>query len=354
MNTPVIAETVKLAVNGELWTRIDDLQAAPPEVPVRDPSLPPGATAAASPHPTPKVFTVDRESGRVQVGSGLKGARPPAGVQIVASYAYGGGRAGNLGIAAIRTSPQLPAGFKVTNPLPTWGGDEGESPADAERNIPNYLQNGHRAVSSADFVDIVQHTPGIDLGRVEVLPVTDPGVVNLLVIPNDPQKPEAPLPNRLFLDAICNYLEPRRLLTTEVVVQGPTYVGLSVSIGIDVVPGRDIAPVREAVKQAIRDFLSPLHGGPNAPNGSGWPLSKTVESIDLWVQAVRVDGVSRVRGVTMWDSASTKQDQIPIRGLQLPRLDQVGVNLGDPDDLTTPDTPPAQKRVAVPVLPQSC
>lgn len=354
INTPVIPETVQLAVNGERWTRIDDLLAAPPEVPVKDPTLPPGSAPPAGQSIDPQVFAVDRESGRVRFGTGLKGARPPAGSQIIASYAYGGGRAGNVGIGSIQNSPQLPAGFKVSNPLPTWGGDEGETPADAERNIPLYLKTGQRAVSSDDFTYIVQQTPGINLGRVEVLPVTDPGVVTLLVIPVDPQNPQGPTPNRLFLDSICNYLEPRRLLTTEVIVQGPTYVGLSVSIGMDVVPGRDIAPVREAVKQAIRDFLSPLTGGPNAPKGTGWPLSKAVESMDLWVQAVRVDGVSRIRGVTMWDSTGAKQTRIEISGLELPRLDQVGANAGDPEDLTAQPAPPAQKRVPVPVLPATC
>lgn len=354
INTPVISETVQLAVNGELWTRIDDLLAAPPEVPVNDPTLPPGSAPPSGQSTNAKVFAVDRESGQIQFGTGLKGARPPAGAQIVASYAYGGGRAGNLGIGSIQNSPQLPAGFKVANPLPTWGGDEGESPADAERNIPLFLKTGQRAVSSDDFVYIVRRTPGISLGRVEVLPVTDPGVVTLLVIPVDPQNPEGPTPNRLFLDSICQYLEPRRLLTTEVIVEGPTYVGLSVSIGLDVMPGRDIASVREAVKQAIRDFLSPLTGGPNAPKGTGWPLSKAVESVDLLVQAVRVDGVSRVRGVSMWDSTGAPQTRIEISGLELPRLDQVGANAGDPDDLTKQPPPPAQKRVAVPVLPPQC
>ncbi len=354
VNRPVIPETVQLAVNGELWTRIDDLMAAPPEVPVTDPSLPPGSAPPASQSSKSKVFAVDRESGQIQFGTGLKGARPPAGAQIVVSYAYGGGRAGNVGIGSIQNSPQLPAGFKVTNPLPTWAGDEGESVTDAERNIPLYLKNGRRAVSSQDFIDIVRRTPGINLGRVEVLPVTDPGVVTLLVIPVDPQNPQGPTPNRLFLDSICSYLEPRRLLTTEVIVDGPTYVGLSVSIGIDVMPGRDIAPVREAVKQAIRDFLSPLSGGPNAPNGTGWPLSKAVESVDLLVQTVRVNGVSRVREIKMWDSTGALQPRIEISGLELPRLDQVGVSLGSADDLTAPQALPPQKRVAVPVLPPEC
>jgi len=357
VNTPVIPDTVQLSVGGELWARIDDLLAAPPEVPVRDPSLAPGTTVATSKSPSAKVFSVDRESGRVQFGFGLKGARPQAGAPIVVSYAYGGGRQGNIGIGAIQSSPQLPPGFKVGNPLPTWGGDEGESVTDAERNIPNYLQTGDRAVSHDDFIDIVWQTPGINLGRLEIVPVSDPGVVMLLVIPNDAQKPEAPVPNRLFLDAICNHLEPRRLLTTEVIVRGPEYQGVWVSIGIEVVPGRDIAPVREAVKAAIREFLSPLKGG---PEGKGWPLSKAVEAMDIWVRAVRVDGVSRVKGLTLWDSTPTKQDSIDITGLRLPRLEQIAVTLGDPEDLAAllaerpQGSEPERKRVPVPVLPPDC
>jgi hypothetical protein len=101
------------------------------------------------------VFTVDRESGAIRFGDGLRGARPPAGASIVANYAFGGGRAGNVGIASIKASPLLPAGFKVANPIPTWGGDEGESVDEAERRIPRFLQHRDRAVSDQDFRDIV-------------------------------------------------------------------------------------------------------------------------------------------------------------------------------------------------------
>src|SRR5271157_2312191 len=154
-NTPVITDSVQLAVNSVLWSQVDDLMAAPPEVPVRDPLLPPGTPMPASRIASPQVFTVDGESGVIQFGNGLHGARPAEGAPVVASYAYGGGSAGNVGIAAIQTSPQLPAGFTVQNPLPTWGGDDGESVTDAEQNIPSYLQNGGRAVSADDFVNIV-------------------------------------------------------------------------------------------------------------------------------------------------------------------------------------------------------
>src|SRR5271165_1463320 len=360
VNTPVIPSTVQFAVNGELWTLVDDLMAAPPEVPVRDPSLPPTASMPASSIPTPKVFTVDGESGMITCGTGLNGARPIAGASVVASYAYGGGAAGNVGIGAIQSSPQLPSGFTVENPLPTWGGDQGESVDDAQRNIPQYLNNGGRAVTAADFQNIVQQTPGISIGRVDVLPLfspdesmSAPGTVTLMVIPQGGYAPE---PDLMFLDAICTYLEPRRLLTTEVYVRGPDYVPLYVSIGIDVTSGQTIATVREAVRQALRNYLSPLAGGPQTNGtGSGWPLSKTVDPKGIIVQALLVPGVSNVRQVLLWDQTMASISQLPLTGLQLPLLAQLNVTPnGDAQDLSAVTAPPSKQRVAVPMLPAEC
>ncbi|HEX8454338.1 MAG TPA: putative baseplate assembly protein [Longimicrobium sp.] len=358
-NVPVLPESVSLAVNGEIWTRTSDLLAAPAEVPVRDPTLPPGAETSAG--GDPRVFAVDRESGVVTFGNGYAGMRPPPGAAIVAAYAYGGGSAGNVGIGAVKTGPLLPAGFKVLNPIPTWGGDDGESTVDAERRIPLSLRNQDRAVSKDDFREIVTATPGISLGRMEVLSTWHPdagapapGVVTLLLIPNDPLRPDAPVPDRLFLQAVCAHLEPRRLVTTEVHLRGPKYVSLSLSVGFDTVPGADLATVREAVKAALRAFLSPLLGG---QEGTGWPLDKPVEDRELWAQVARVAGVASVRGVRMWDEGGTEIATLPIRGLELPRLDRLTVRAGDAEDTGAPTgtgTGAATRRRPVPVVPKSC
>ena len=359
VNKPVLPGSVRLTVGNQLWSRTDDLLAAPPEVPVADPTLPP-RPGSSKPPADPRVFVVDRESGEIRFGDGLRGARPPLGASIVASYAWGGGDAGNVGIGSIKTSPVLPAGFTVSNPLPTWGGAEGETVSEAERNIPKFLRHSDRAVTAEDFKDIVRRAPGVDVGRVDVLPIYHPtlgspapGVVTLMVVPNDPTNPQAPSPSLLFLNAICAWLDPRRLITTEVHVRGPQYVPISVSAGIDVVPGKDIAPVREAVQQAIRLFLSPLAGGQDE---QGWPLQKTVEDREVWARAARVDGVAKVRDVFLYDANTVRQATIEIRGLQLPQLVRVAVAMGDPDDLTTAVSglPSPRKRLAVPVLPQEC
>jgi len=358
-------DTVRLTVNGEPWTRIDDLLAAPPEVPVREVSSKPGTPLRAG--GDPHVFVVDRESGDVRFGDGLRGARPRG--PIVASYAYGGGRSGNVTIGAIATAPQLPAGFAVSNPLPTWGGDEGETAAQGERAIARYIRHRDRAVTPDDFSDIVRRTPGIELGRVDVLPLyhprlgsPSPGVVTLLVVPDDPRRPEAPEPDHLFLEAICRYLEPRRLITTEVHVSGPVYVPVWVSIGIDVVPGYDVAPVREAVKEAVRTFLSPTIGGFETKDrltGEGWPLGKPVEASEVLARVTREQGISKVRPVLLFDGNGAARDQIPIRDLQLPYLQRISVSIGEAENLSTlvsgPPEPQGQiKRVPVPILPEEC
>jgi hypothetical protein len=355
-NTPVVANSVQLAVNGAIWTRVDDITKAAPEVQVQDPSLAPGYTPPAPSYPSTS-YEIDNESGQIQFGDGLRGMRPPYGATIVANYAYGGGSDGNVGIAAIQSSPQLPAGFSVTNPLPTWGGDDGETVTDAEQNIPSYLQNGGRAVSVTDFENIVNQTPGVELGRVEILPlfnpgqpsVSAPGAVTVMVIPDAPGAPE---PDLMFLDAVCSFLDPRRLVTTEVYVRGPQYVGLYVSVGIDVVAGGDIATVREAVRQAVRNYLSPISGG---PSGDGWPLAKTVDPTGILVQALQVDGVSDVRGVSMWDANLVAITQLTISGLQLPNLLQLMVTAGDPQDQSAgTTTPPTPQLISVPMLQPQC
>ena len=228
--------------------------------------------------------------------------------------------------------------------------------SDAERRIPTYLQNGGRAVSMADFQTIVQQTPGVDLGRVEILPLFNPdqpdvpaaGAVTVLVIPDGQG---APAPDLTLLDAVCNYLEPRRLVTTEVYVRGPVYVGISVAIGIDVLAGRDIATVRQAVQQAVRQYLSPI---PSVAGGTAWPLSKTVDPTGILVQGLLVDGVSNVRGVLLWDANKAPINQLAISGIQLPQLLQISVTAGDAQNLAAVETPPAKPRLAVPMLQQQC
>ena len=395
--TPVLPNSARLAVTvrgkTELWGEIDDLLSAGPEVPVPDLRLPPGVAPATN--PLVKVFTVNPEAGEIRFGDGTHGARPPLGAILRAAYDYGMGPQGNVGPNTINTGPALPPGFNVTNPVRTWGGAAAETVREGEKQLSRYLQHRDRLVTTGDFETIVWRTPGVDIGRVDVLPTFNPelslnepgdapGAVTVMVIPRyDPAHPDAPTPDRMFLDAICSYLDPRRLVTTEVFLRGPSYQGIWVSIGVNVVAGTSVAQVREAVKAAILQFLAPLPLNPSGPSDvgallttpsyadqqKGWPLRKPVVGRELMAVASRMPGVLLVNDVLLAQGSKDATPQVPLRGLQLPQVLGIAVTIGEPLSLaqlrgdgtagtsTGQGQPPERdlsKFVPVPVVPEEC
>jgi hypothetical protein len=393
---PVLPETVRITVTTPLgesseWQLIDDLGAAPPEVRVADPRQPPGrrivpakpdADAPLQRDPS-HVFAINAESGEVRFGDGARGARPPEGAVIRASYDYALGAAGNVSAGQITTPSSLPEGFKVANPVDTWGGADAETVAEGEKQIARYLQHRDRLVTADDFRTIVLRTPGVSIGRVEVLPAYHPdhggaevpGVVTLMLVPSyDPLQPDAPLPRKPFLDAICRYLDPRRLVTTEVVLRGPDYRGIWISIGVKVAAGSNDSEVREAVERDIRAFLAPTAGGqqtlPDDPavllgggatSAGGWKLGKAVVALELAAVANRTRGVEFVEeDVLLADTAGPAVPRVEMIGLQLPRILGISVTSGAPMPLDalrgTPSGGVTQTPavVQIPVIPEEC
>jgi hypothetical protein len=385
---PIVPKSVRLIVSplaGETkqWLEVDDLMGAGPEVQVSDPKLPPGAT---SPNNLPtEVFVIDPEAGVIKFGDGLRGKRPPAGAKLRVSYDYGVGSAGNVGAGSINTSPALPAGIRVTNPVRTWNGTEAEKVSDGEKQIASYLQHRDRLVNATDFETITLRTPGVDIGRVEVIPAFSPdlvpnepgdapGAVTLMLIPrNDFKQPDAPVADAIFLNTICRYLNPRRLVTTELFLRGPVYKPIWISVGINVVAGVAIAEVRESVKQDLLNFLAPLQKTSAvsdtltslstpayAATRKGWPLCKPVTARELLAVASRTSGVLLVNDVLIAEATKPQSDQISMSGLELPRVMGITVGIGDPMDLdqlrgqVTPSAAAAPRIVPVPIIPEEC
>lgn len=392
---PVLPGTVSLVTRlgadaPEAWAETDDLAAAPPEVPVADWTAPPGATAAEDDDALVNVFELDPEAGVLRFGDGLRGRRLPRGARVYASYEYSAGAAGNVPEGAIDGAPQLPSGFSVINPVRSWGGADAETVDTGEKQIRRYLNHRDRLVSPADFHSIVCRTPGVQIGRVEVLPAyhpdlgasepgSAPGVVTLMAIPLlDPGQPDAPRSDRLFLNALCRYLDPRRLVTTELVVRGADYKGIWISVGVEVAGGVSVAEVVESVKVRLRALLAPI--GPDgceppasvasvSTTGStlpsrGWPLRTAVASRVLLAEAARVPGVLSVAGVLLAEGSRAASDVVEMSGLELPRVLGISVVAGEPipiDALRGTGTPgtggsgdTGSRLLPVPVVPETC
>jgi hypothetical protein len=351
-NTPVLPQSITVVVQDTdagsttLWRSTDDLLSA---------------------GRNDQVFSLDAEAGQIQFGDGLRGARPLG--RILASYEYGGGRQGNIGIGGVNSSRdlRLQGGYKITNPIPTSGGDFGETIEEGEQRIPLVIRHRDRLVTAEDFKDIAWRTPGVDLGRVEVLPLfrpgqppseNAPGIVTLMVIPRfDAISPYWPIPDRLFLGRVCDYLDPRRLVTTEIYVRGPEYVPVYISVGIKVQGGYFPDVVRQTVSDRLNGYLSALPLG--GPEGLGWPLKKRLIQKDLEAVVTRVAGVEFVNELKLGVTTPVEVTDANLISLQLPKLAGLAVTEGEPEQLSAlagqisqPGALP--KVVPVPVSKKTC
>lgn len=343
---PVLPATVQLQVE-ELdgfrdWTEVETFVASGPD---------------------DRHYTVDHTAGAVSFGGTVAGRVPQIGERIrVLTYRYGGGVAGNVPAGAV-TAVTGVAGVKVTNPTPAVGGADSVSLADALDAIPAEVHRRDRAVIAEDFRDLAAEVTGV--ARAETLPLLHPdtplvqaaGVVSVVIFPDeDRRNPNAPSPDLGLLRRVANYLDQRRLVTTELYVIPPTYRQLSVSVGVQVREGYQVDAVRRWVELILRQYLAPLP--PLGPDGYGWPLGRAVRRAELEAVAVQVEGVEFLQGLRLAVPSSTgpvDETLVTLQRWEAPELiDITVVGGGEPLPPGTPYAPPPPPKIPIPLPPDVC
>jgi uncharacterized phage protein gp47/JayE len=140
-----VQSTLFVTVNGALWAE--------------QPTL-----AASAPHDQVFSTTLDTsDKTTVVFGDGFNGARPPSGINnIHARYRKGLGTSGNLPSGALQLLvDSLPGVQKVTNPLPSAGGEDPDNIAQIRRRVPASLRTFGRAISTPDYAALALSYPGI-------------------------------------------------------------------------------------------------------------------------------------------------------------------------------------------------
>jgi hypothetical protein len=311
--------------------------------------------------------TLDPEAGVVTFGNGVQGMAPQIGQMIRATeYRYGGGAAGNVASGSLSKLPSSST-VQVNNDLPLHGGADSEAIADALDRIPGELRRNDRAVTASDFEELALQTPGAAVGRADCLPLFyapqllegKAGVVSVVVWPqSDPQHPNAPLPDRNLLQSVCQWLDQRRLVTTELYVIPPTYRKVAVAVGLQVAAGFGTEAVRRWVELVIRQYLAPLP--PYGPDGDGWPLGRRVFGPELQAAALQVEGVDYLVGLDVagWDDASQTwiTGEVDLNSWEVPELAEITVVAGPqltPGQAIGPVTPP-KLPVPIPIIREVC
>ncbi|HEX3145207.1 MAG TPA: putative baseplate assembly protein, partial [Pyrinomonadaceae bacterium] len=318
---PVLARSLKLDVEeGQRWVEWSEVD------------------GFYSSQPDDRHFVVDLEVGEVRFGNGLQGLAPQIGQRIRArEYRYGGGVEGNVAAKGISKLVEFPD-IKAANPLAARGGAAAESIREGLSRIPGELRRRDRAVTATDFQELAIATPGADVGRAECLPRFHPqfrspspppekaGVVSVVIWPReDSRSPNAPVPDRAMLRAVCEWLDLRRLVTTELYVIPPTYRRIAVVVGLQAKPGYGIEAVRHWVELVIRQYLSPLP--PYGPEGHGWPLGRRVHGPELEAAALQVEGVEFLNELKVagWNGSQWTQGTVNLEKYEVPELAEIAV-----------------------------
>jgi predicted phage baseplate assembly protein len=253
------------------------------------------------------VYVLDAASGQVTFGDGIHGRIPVAGAEVKAQrYRYGGGQVGNAGadtISALRSV--LPTVDKVTNMRPAAGGADAEPLSEVILRAPHDLRTRDRAVTQADFAELALRTPGVRIQRAYALARTaadlstqpptltanQAGAVTVVILPEN--KDETPQPTEDQLRLVCDHLNSRRLITTELYVVGPTYLAVT-QLEAEVLVSRslDLKAVSDALSQRLLDYFHPLRGGEDS---RGWPFGQDIYLAQVYRQLLNVDGVTRVQ-----------------------------------------------------------
>jgi hypothetical protein len=254
--------------------------------------------------PDDRHYTLEATTGTIRFGNGQQGRIPLAGIEnmIARYYRYGGGTRGNVGKETITELQTVvpPEVDSVTNQWPAEGGADEEPVEDTKARAPKELKARDRAVTEQDFEFLARQTPGVRVRRAHALSlyhpqfpdVQVPGVVTVIIVPESDEP--NPVPNEATMEAVCQYLNQRRLVTTEVLVAPPQYKHVAVEAVILAHPNANPAVVKTNVETALNDYLHPLIGG---GDGQGWPLGGDVLYSEVFRVALQVEGVQRIESL---------------------------------------------------------
>jgi hypothetical protein len=260
------------------------------------------------------AYALDSEAGMVTFGDGVRGRIPAAGMRLrLRTMRAGGGRNGNLPAGSLNNvSARLVDGgaaprLKLRQDLPTIGGEGAETIEQAEKRIPTLFRHQERAVTAEDYRRLAAETPGVRVGRVEVLPrfkpqqrmQNVPGVVSVMALPfQSEQRAPNPRADRPFLESVFGQLDARRPLATELYVMGCEYIQIGVSLGITIEEGYPRLSVLQQVSEGLHRFLWPLT--PGGIKDQGWELGRSVVDEELRVACARVEGVLSIEGIRLF------------------------------------------------------
>ena len=264
------ADTLRVWVDGVLWSRVDSFFGAGPQ---------------------DAVYTVrhdDEQNTYLTFGDGVRGRRLPSGVKnVVASYRFGAGAAAPPAGSISQLNGAVKGLRAVRAPVAAEPGKGPDEPAELRANAPRTALLFGRAVSAADFDALARQQAGVVQTRTEWLWIPtqmQAGVVVQYIGDAD-------------AGALAAALRSQADPTVPVEVLKAQPIAATAAVGVEV----DARYVKEAVAAAVHAELTAPGTGVLSRErasigGTFWPSA-------LYEAVARVEGVLAVSGLSFTTAA---------------------------------------------------
>lgn len=229
-----------------------------PWTPVRD---------LLSSHASAHEFVVEVETDGttfIRFGDDILGAQPHSGTKFLAVYRIGNGDAGNIGGDAFAhlvssTVSDATAVLAVRNPLPATGGIAPETIEEVRQNAPSAFRVQERAVTTADWEEIVVRKEladrcGIDVQRVAATPRWTGSWHTMFVTVDRLNGADV---DTKFEKKLRSCLERYRMAGEDVEIDAPRYVSLDIEIAVCIKPGFFFSDVERELLDVFSDRVLP-------------------------------------------------------------------------------------------------
>ena len=188
------------------------------------------------------------------------------------------------------------------------GGLDPESVEAAKLRTPMALRSQDRAVTASDY-EFLAYEASRNVARARCIQASTggrsdsapPGTVELLIVPrlpaDHPRTVEALQPPPEIVEQVRRYVDERRLLATQLVVDAAAFLGCRIEAIVEVEPNVDAEVVRQDVARKLTRYLDPLLGG---PDGTGWPFGRDLYLSEVQAVVQSVPGVRYAQDVTLY------------------------------------------------------
>jgi len=269
--------------------------------------------------PDSRHYRLDRHTGEIEFGDGVRGRIPLPGGDSIQAFAYqtGGGVAGNVQAGEITAAVTAVSGVdSVINPVGAGGGSEAATNEEMLEIGPAQISHRDRAVTPEDFERLAREASR-EVRKALCLPNRNAsgrqelGWTSVFIVPAS--KAATPTPTLALRRSVQDFLAERADVTLvhqdRIFVGPPKYVPVSVEVTVVAKSFDVVASAEQSVRQKLDAFLHPLTGG---PANEGWDFGRDLAASDLYALLEDIDDVDHIATLRMVFGDSSSEDKVDV------------------------------------------